>query len=83
MILSKESVELSATLKQISWKRIFYQFIITNILNPKVALFFVAFLLQFIDVSRGNVAFILSSKTMVCRYCFNGFGDSYCSARKS
>jgi len=48
---------LSATLKQISWKRIFYQFIITNILNPKVALFFVAFLLQFIDVSRGNVAF--------------------------
>ena len=38
-----------------SLKRIYTQGVIVNVLNPKTALFFLAFLPQFIDVSKGSV----------------------------
>jgi threonine/homoserine/homoserine lactone efflux protein len=52
MLLSKRP-EGPAALRPASLRRIFAQGVITNVLNPKVALFFPAFLPQFID-PRGS-----------------------------
>jgi threonine/homoserine/homoserine lactone efflux protein len=56
MILSQKRNQSLATLKPASLKRIFNQAIATSILNPKVALFFIAFLPQFANPSQGSVA---------------------------
>ena len=53
---SAASMSLDATMTPVSLSRIFWQSVIANILNPKVTLFFIAFLPQFINVQAGHVA---------------------------
>ncbi len=52
----EESLEPTQEAPRTKLSRVFGQGIIVNILNPKTALFFFAFLPQFVDASRGNVA---------------------------
>ncbi len=52
----EEYLDPSQEAPRVKLSRVFGQGIIVNILNPKTALFFFAFLPQFVDASRGNVA---------------------------
>jgi threonine/homoserine/homoserine lactone efflux protein len=51
-----ESFDASADAPRTTLTRVFAQGIVVNVLNPKTALFFFAFLPQFIDPGRGHVA---------------------------
>jgi threonine/homoserine/homoserine lactone efflux protein len=55
-LLSRDEQPLDFTLTPASGRRLFWQGAVVNILNPKTALFFLAFLPQFVDPSAGAVA---------------------------
>jgi len=54
-LLRRESVDAPQDAPPDPLRRIFVNGIFVNVLNPKTALFFLAFLPQFVDVSRGSV----------------------------
>lgn len=54
--LRSKDKPIDENIKQESLRRIFLQGIMVAILNPKTALFFFAFLPQFVDTSVGNIA---------------------------
>ena len=64
------SAEEAVSLPVLSYGRIFRQGLLTNMLNPKVALFFLAFVPQFIapDAPQKALAFIV----LGCIFNFNG-----------
>lgn len=53
LFLSKAGSRDLATMKPLRGRTIFLQSIIANVLNPKVAIFFLAFFPQFLDHNRG------------------------------
>src|SRR5919199_4609666 len=54
-LLTKEKAAQAREVRKASLSRVFYQGVVVNLLNPKTALFFFAFLPQFIDQARGRV----------------------------
>jgi len=56
-IFSRQDVQATDSSQPQSLSRIFSQGVVVATLNPKTALFFVAFLPQFVDPSQGAIAF--------------------------
>jgi threonine/homoserine/homoserine lactone efflux protein len=55
-ILSREEIQTSSRDGKADFRKAFFQGSVTTLLNPKVALFYLAFLPQFVDPTRGHVA---------------------------
>ena len=54
-ILERRSVVATAPTRHSRLRRAFVDGVVVNVLNPKTALFFLAFLPQFVDVGRGAI----------------------------
>ena len=67
-LLSREEVTANEDVKPESLARIYWQGFAINLLNPKTALFFFAFLPQFVDPAQGNV----TSQTLFLGVLFVG-----------
>ena len=65
-LLARETAHQEATFQRQSLRRIFRQGVLVAILNPKTALFFFAFLPQFVDSSKSS--FTLQLLTLGCLF---------------
>lgn len=65
-LLTQSTEEAAAERAPVGRRRIFWHGVAVNVLNPKTALFFLAFLPQFIDPDAGSVAL----QAAVLGFCF-------------
>ena len=70
IFLKNEDLRRDAPLASEDLKQIFYQGVLIDILNPKTALFFLAFLPQFVDISKGPVTL----QMLFLGFVFNAMG---------
>ena len=74
-LLARDEEEAAVTVGNEPLTRVFSQGVIVNVLNPKTALFFLAFLPQFVDPSRGAVTAqvaLLGTTFVVLALCTDG-----------
>ena len=75
LLLSRRNTPLTpSSVTQAPLRNVFYQGFLTNALNPKVALFFIAFVPQFIAPDATNIAFSF----LVLGFIFNFNGMMWC-----
>lgn len=70
LLIQHESPRIATRSEGVSLKQVYYQGVVTELLNPKIALFFLSFLPQFVDPSRGSVA----NQTMLLSCLFHVTG---------
>jgi threonine/homoserine/homoserine lactone efflux protein len=69
-ILGRRAARRGGAVEPVALRRLYLDGVVVNVLNPKTALFFLAFLPQFVDPSRGGVW----SQTLVLGLVFMALG---------
>lgn len=64
----KSTFSLQTSSSSVSFRRVFWQGVLSNVLNPKIAIFFLAFLPQFVDKGSSQVTLqmVILGLTFAC-----------------